>query len=76
MIKTRIKGITSRISPFTTPQDIGGLLYSSGYRLLTLDFDEIRIAYPSMFELLYDIKGKRNVSTFTRILIILNGRIF
>jgi NADH dehydrogenase [ubiquinone] 1 alpha subcomplex assembly factor 5 len=24
--------------------------------LLTLDFDEIQIAYPSMFELMYDLK--------------------
>jgi len=53
----RFKGITSRISPFTTPQDIGNLLYTAGFRLLTLDFDEIRIAYPSLFELIYDIKG-------------------
>jgi NADH dehydrogenase [ubiquinone] 1 alpha subcomplex assembly factor 5 len=50
-------GITSRISPFTTPSDIGGLLTASGFKLLTLDFDEIRIAYPSIFELMYDIKG-------------------
>lgn len=51
------KGITPRVSPFTSPTDIGGLLTSTGFKLLTLDFDEIRIAYPSMFELLYDLKG-------------------
>lgn len=51
------KGITPRISPFTTPQDISGLLNTSGFKLLTLDFDEIRIAYPSIFELMYDLKG-------------------
>jgi NADH dehydrogenase [ubiquinone] 1 alpha subcomplex assembly factor 5 len=51
-------GITSRISPFTTPQDVGGLLNSSGYKLLTIDFDEICISYPSIFELMYDVKGK------------------
>lgn len=45
------------MSPLTTPQDVGALLNSSGFRLLTLDFDEIQIAYPSMFELMYDIKG-------------------
>ena len=50
-------GVTSRISPFTTPTDIGGLLNASGYKLLTLDFDEIRIGYPSIFELMYDVKG-------------------
>lgn len=51
------KGLTPRISPFTTPQDIGGLLTSSGFTLLTLDFDEIQISYPSIFELMYDLKG-------------------
>lgn len=50
-------GITSRISPFTKPTDIGALLNGSGFTLLTLDFDEIRIAYPSIFELMYDVKG-------------------
>jgi len=50
-------GITSRVSPFTTATDIGALLNSNGYRLLTLDYDEIRIAYPSMFEVMYDVKG-------------------
>ena len=50
-------GITSRLSPFTTPQDIGGLLTSNGFNLLTLDFDEIVISYPSIFELMSDVKG-------------------
>ncbi|CAF0721073.1 unnamed protein product [Brachionus calyciflorus] len=50
-------GITPRVSPFTTPQDIGGLLTSSGFTLLTMDFDEIQISYPSIFELMYDLKG-------------------
>lgn len=52
-----LKGITPRISPFTTPSDIGGLLQSTGFKLLTLDFDEIQINYPSIFELMYDLKG-------------------
>lgn len=45
------------MSPLTSATDIGGLLHSSGFTLLTLDFDEIQIAYPSIFELMYDIKG-------------------
>jgi NADH dehydrogenase [ubiquinone] 1 alpha subcomplex assembly factor 5 len=32
-------------------------LSSAGFTLLTLDFDEIHIAYPSIFELMTDIKG-------------------
>lgn len=50
-------GLTPRISPFTSASDVGGLLSNSGYKLLTLDYDEINIAYPSMFELMYDLKG-------------------
>ena len=30
---------------------------NSGFQLLTLDFDDIQINYPSIFELMYDIKG-------------------
>lgn len=58
------KEITPRISPFTTATDIGGLLSSSGFKLLTLDFDEIRIAYPSIFELMYDVKGNWKQNEF------------
>lgn len=50
-------GITSRISPFTSASDLGSLLGNTGYSLLTLDYDEINIAYPSIFELMYDVKA-------------------
>lgn len=49
--------MSPHLSPLTTALDIGALLNSAGYSMLTLDLDEIIINYPSMFELLYDLKG-------------------
>lgn len=50
-------GLSPHISPFTQIKDIGGLLNSSGFTMLTIDTDEMQIGYPSMFELLQDLKG-------------------
>lgn len=50
-------GISAHISPFTQVQDIGSLLHQAGFKLLTIDTDELVIGYPSMFELMYDLKG-------------------
>lgn len=38
-------------------RDIGGLLSHAGFTLLTIDTDEIVIEYPSMYELMWDLKG-------------------
>lgn len=35
--------------------DISNLLSRAGFNLLTVDVDEIKIAYPSMWELLEDL---------------------
>lgn len=40
----------------TTAQDIGSLLTSTGFTMLTLDLDDIVIHYPTLFELIYDLK--------------------
>ncbi|CAF3560430.1 unnamed protein product [Rotaria socialis] len=50
-------GFAAHISPFVEPPDIGGLLQRIGYNIVTLDLDEIHIDYPSMFELMFDLKG-------------------
>lgn len=36
---------------------MGGLLSSAGFRLTTVDVDEIVVNYPSMFELMADLKS-------------------
>ncbi|KAG8336185.1 arginine-hydroxylase NDUFAF5, mitochondrial [Homalodisca vitripennis] len=53
----RVGGLSPHISPFTSVQDIGNLLTRSGFTMLTIDTDEIVVGYPSMFELMWDLKG-------------------
>lgn len=50
-------GIAPHISPFTAIRDIGSLLTRAGFTMLTVDTDEIVVRYPSMFELMWDLKG-------------------
>lgn len=70
-------GISAHISPFTQVQDIGTLLHQAGFKMLTIDTDELVIGYPSMFELMYDLKGEYKIFWNFRLLFfllfILNG---
>nr|SVE75247.1 EOG090X09JT [Daphnia dolichocephala] len=50
-------GFAAHVSPFAAIRDIGGLLNGAGFTMLTIDTDEIRVGYPSMFELMSDLKG-------------------
>ncbi|XP_076030641.1 arginine-hydroxylase NDUFAF5, mitochondrial [Oratosquilla oratoria] len=50
-------GFASHVSPFTEIQDIGSLLNRAGFTMLTIDTDEITVGYPSLFELMFDLKG-------------------
>lgn len=50
-------GVAPRISPFVHLRDVGALMQNAGFSMLTLDTDEIIIRYPSMFELMWDLKG-------------------
>ncbi|CAG2161764.1 unnamed protein product [Oppiella nova] len=50
-------GFGPHVSPFITAQDMGSLLTRSGYNLITVDTDEIKVNYPTIFELMYDLKG-------------------
>ncbi|XP_022088598.1 arginine-hydroxylase NDUFAF5, mitochondrial-like isoform X3 [Acanthaster planci] len=50
-------GFAPHISPFTDMQDLGNLLTRAGFSMLTIDIDEITVNYPSMLELMQDLKG-------------------
>ncbi|XP_076618019.1 arginine-hydroxylase NDUFAF5, mitochondrial [Colletes latitarsis] len=50
-------GISAHISPFAQIRDVGSLLTRANFTMLTIDTDEIVIGYPSMFELMWDLKG-------------------
>lgn len=50
-------GFSPHVSPFARPQDIGSLLHGAGFNMITIDTDEMCIAYPSMFDLMFDLQG-------------------
>ena len=50
-------GIASHISPFVQVQDLGNLLNRTGFTMLTIDSDEFSVGFPTVFELMRDLKG-------------------
>ena len=50
-------GFSPHVSPFVEVRDLGGLLNSSNFTLLTIDTDELAVRYPSIFPLMRDLKG-------------------
>lgn len=55
-------GISPHVSPMTDTRDISNLLGRAGFNLLTVDLDEVKVAYPSMWELMEDLQdmGENN----------------
>nr|KAJ3420437.1 hypothetical protein HK105_005672 [Polyrhizophydium stewartii] len=50
-------GVSPHVSPMTDVRDIGSLLSRAGYALTTVDVDEIVVNYPSMIELMDDLRA-------------------
>nr|XP_029724252.1 arginine-hydroxylase NDUFAF5, mitochondrial-like isoform X2 [Aedes albopictus] len=50
-------GLSPHLSPFTQIRDVGMLLNRANFTMLTIDTDEIVVGFPSMFELMGDLKG-------------------
>ncbi|CAB3257540.1 unnamed protein product [Arctia plantaginis] len=50
-------GISPHVSPFTHVRDIGGLLNASGFTLQTVDVDSVTIWYPSMWDVMRDVRA-------------------
>jgi len=50
-------GVSPHISPFADVRDIGGLLGKAGFKLLTVDVDDIIVEYPDTFALMTDIQN-------------------
>lgn len=50
-------GFAPHISPFVEVKDLGGLLNSNNFTLLTIDTDDLKVRYPTIFPLLRDLKG-------------------
>ncbi|KAI7859632.1 S-adenosyl-L-methionine-dependent methyltransferase [Circinella umbellata] len=53
----RESGVSPHVSPMTDSSDIARLLSRAGLTLTTVDVDEIVVDYPSMFELMEDLKA-------------------
>ena len=50
-------GVTPHISPLADVRDIGGLLNRAGFKLLTVDVDDIVVEYPDTFTLMTDVQA-------------------
>lgn len=50
-------GVEPHISPLADVRDIGGLLGKAGFKLLTVDVDDIIVEYPDTFALMQDIQA-------------------
>jgi len=50
-------GFAPHISPFVEVKDLGGLLNSNNFTLLTIDTDDLKVRYPTIFPLMRDLKG-------------------
>jgi NADH dehydrogenase [ubiquinone] 1 alpha subcomplex assembly factor 5 len=50
-------GVGPHVSPLADVRDIGGLLGKAGFKLLTVDVDDIIVDYPDTFALMQDLQG-------------------
>ncbi|RYP15396.1 hypothetical protein DL765_005732 [Monosporascus sp. GIB2] len=50
-------GISPHVSPLADVRDVGGLLQRAGFKMLTVDVDDIIVDYPDMFALMQDLQA-------------------
>ena len=50
-------GMSPRVSPYATVQDLGGLLQRAGFTMPVVDTESITVSYPEMFKLMHDLRG-------------------
>ncbi|KAI9011131.1 S-adenosyl-L-methionine-dependent methyltransferase [Gaertneriomyces semiglobifer] len=50
-------GVSPHVSPMTDSKDVASLLQRAKFNLITIDVDEIQVQYPSMFELMNDLRA-------------------
>lgn len=53
----RLGGISPHTSPLADVKDVGGLLQKAGFKLLTVDIDDIIVDYPDSFALMQDLQA-------------------
>ena len=50
-------GVSPRVAPFADVRDLGALLQRAGFALPVTDADHVNVTYPTMFELMRDIRA-------------------
>lgn len=50
-------GISPHVSPLADVRDVGGLLQKAGFKMLTVDVDDIIVDYPDIFALMQDLQA-------------------
>jgi NADH dehydrogenase [ubiquinone] 1 alpha subcomplex assembly factor 5 len=53
----RLGGIGTHLSPLADVRDVGNLLGRAGFKLLTVDVDDIIVDYPNIFALMSDLQA-------------------
>ncbi len=53
----RLGGLGTHISPLADGRDVGNLLGRAGFKLLTVDVDDIIVDYPNIFALMSDLQA-------------------
>ncbi|KAM0720134.1 hypothetical protein Q7P37_004270 [Cladosporium fusiforme] len=62
----RLGGIGTHISPLADVRDVGNLLTRAGFKLLTVDVDDIVVDYPSTFALMSDLQAMGEANSALR----------
>ncbi|KAF4877164.1 Arginine-hydroxylase NDUFAF5 [Colletotrichum siamense] len=50
-------GISPHVSPLADVRDVGGLMQRAGFKMLTVDVDDIIVDYPDTFALMQDLQA-------------------
>jgi len=50
-------GVSPHVSPLADVRDMGGLLQKAGFKMLTVDIDDIIVDYPDTFALMQDLQA-------------------
>lgn len=50
-------GMSPHVSPLADVRDVGGLLQKAGFKMLTVDVDDIVVDYPDTFALMQDLQA-------------------
>ena len=77
-------GVSPHVSPLADVRDVGGLLTKAGFKLLTVDVEDIVVEYPDTFALMSDLQAmgennailRRDLSPMSRDVLLANEAIY